>query len=83
MKWRTNMKVYIYDYNNNRKEVEITKEVVSAVLLVVSGDQILKVKYEDGMEDTFDSCESFRSTDFFDECYFVELEDGKDFQNAK
>lgn len=77
------MKVYIYDYNNNRKEVEIIKEVVSAVLLVVSGDQILKVKYKDGMEDTFDSCESFRSINFFDECDFVELEDGKDFQNAK
>ena len=77
------MKILIYDYMDRPKEITIEKEVYAAFLLVISGDQILKVKYKDGMEDTFDSCESFRNTDFFDECDFVELEDGKDFQNAK
>ena len=76
------MKVYIYDYNGSRKEIEITKEVLHSVLLQISGDQILKVKYSDGSEDRFDSSHD-RCMNLFDYCYFVDLEDGKDFKDIE
>lgn len=72
------MKVIIRDYNGSPTTVTITKEVASARILVLSGDEILKVKYTDGTEDTFDSSDC-RDMDFYDDEYEVTLEDGKDF----
>lgn len=69
------MKITIYDFSKKPKEVEITKEVASAVLLKISGDQCLFVKYKDGEEEWFDSCEGHRLVDFFDDVSFVELKD--------
>lgn len=75
------MKITIYDFSKKPKEVEITKEVVSAVLLEITGDQCLFVKYKDGEEEWFDSCEGHRFADYFDDVFFVELKDGSDFKN--
>lgn len=75
------MKITIYDFSKNPKEVEITKEVVSAVFLKISGDQCLLVKYKDGEDEWFDSCEGCRLADYFDDVSFVELKDGSDFKN--
>lgn len=77
------MKITIYDFLKNPKEVEITKEVVSAVLLEITGDQCLFVKYKDGKEEWFDSCEGSRLADYFDDVSFVELKDGSDFKNTQ
>lgn len=75
------MKITIYDFSEKPKEVEITKEVASAVLLKISGDQCLFVKYRDGDDEWFDSCEGYRLRDYFDDVAFVELKDGSDFKN--
>lgn len=75
------MKITIYDFSKKQKEVEITKEVASAVLLKISGDQCLLVKYKDGKEEWFDSCEGHRLEDYFDDVAFVVLKDGSDFKN--
>lgn len=71
------MKVIIYDYSGEPQEIEITKEVSSAVILMLSGDQVLYVKYKDDTDDYFDSS-SCRSESFFDEAQFVDLYDGID-----
>lgn len=75
------MKITIYDFSKKPKEVEITKEVVIAVLLKISGDQCLLVKYKDGEDEWFDSCEGRRLEDYFDCVALVELKDGSDFKN--
>lgn len=73
------MKVYIYDYSGEKKEIEITKPVKDAFMLIVSGDQILYVAYTDGTEQVFDSCDGFRTMNYLDGGFFVKLHDGKDF----
>lgn len=77
------MKILIYDYMDRPKEITIEKEVYAAFLLVISGDQILYVRYKDGTDETFDSCETFRNQDFLDYSGFIDLEDGMDLKNAK
>lgn len=72
------MNVTIRDYKGTPTTVTITKEVASAKILVLSGDEILKIKYTDGTEDSFDSSDC-RDIDFYDDEYEVALEDGKDF----
>ena len=72
------MKVIIRDYRGTPTTVTITKEVANARILVLTGDEILKVNYTDGTEDTFDSSDC-RGMDFYDDEYEVTLEDGKDF----
>ena len=76
------MKATIYDYKNKPTIVEITKEVVNAVLLLISGDQVLFVKYKDGDEEEFDSS-SERFHSLYDGCWFVKLHDGIDFREYK
>lgn len=76
------MKITIYGFSKTPKEVEITKEVVSAVLLEITGDQCLFVKYKDGKDEWFDSCEGCRLADYFDDVAFVELKDGSDFKKG-
>lgn len=71
------MKVIIYDYSDEPHEIEITKEVSSAVMLILSGDQVLYVKYKDDTDDCFDSS-SCRGVSSFDEAHFVDLYDGID-----
>ena len=76
------MKIYIYDYNKARKEVEIKKEVYSSFLITLSGDQILCVRYIDGTQEIFDACDTYRAMDFIDDYKFVDLYDGKDFKEG-
>ncbi len=76
------MRITIYDFEDNPIQIEIKKEVVSAVLLKISGDQCLFVKYKDGEEKWFDSSAN-RTMSFFDECCFVELKDGTDFKEEQ
>lgn len=72
------MKVIIRDFEGTPTTVTITKEVAAARILVLTGDEILKVKYTDGTDESFDSSDC-RNTDFYDDEYEVTLEDGKDF----
>ena len=72
------MKFIIRDYMGNPREIEITKEVESAYMTILTGDEILTVKYKDGTEEKFDSCDN-RIADYYDDGYEVKLEDGKDF----
>jgi hypothetical protein len=76
------MKATIYDYANNQTIIEITKEVINAVLLLISGDQALFVKYKDGDEEWFHSS-SNRIFPYYDGCWFVKLHDGIDFREYK
>lgn len=73
------MIVYIYDYAGKRKKIEISKPVQTAFMLVLSGDQILFVKYTDGTEQSFDSCDGNRQDDFFDGAFFTTLSGDRDF----
>lgn len=76
------MRITIYDFEDNPIQIEIKKEVASSVLLKISGDQCLFVKYKDGEEEWFDSSDD-RTMSFFDECCFVELKDGTDFKEVE
>ena len=89
------MKATIYNYTNKPTIIEITKEVVNAVLLLMIGDQVLFLKYKYGDEEEFecyfqsiDDEEEFDSSSdrfhsFYDGCWFVKLHDGIDFREYK
>lgn len=78
------MKIFIYDYNDEKKEINIEKKIKSAFMIVVSGDQILNVVYEDNSYERFNSLSSgYRTVSFLDDFGFVNLFDGRDFKNWK
>lgn len=73
-----NMLITIHDFAGRPKTIKITKKVKFAYIIILSGDQVLTVHYEDGTKEKFDSSNN-RITDYYDDDYEVKLEDGKDF----
>lgn len=72
------MLITIHDFAGRPKTIKITKKVKFAYIIILSGDQVLTVHYEDGTKEKFDSSNN-RITDYYDDDYEVKLEDGKDF----
>lgn len=67
------MTVYIYDYANDAIEIELPdKEIVEIFVSIITGDEIVTFTFEDGTEDSFDSCPNGRIRQFNDGFYFVE-----------
>ena len=78
------MKVFIYDYNETKKEINIDKKVKSSFMVVISGDQTLYVLYEDNSQEYYSSLsDGYRTMNFLDDSGFVNLFDGRDFKNWK
>lgn len=72
------MKIIISDYMDNKKEIEIQKIIKNAFMIVISGDQILHVLYEDGTQDVFEALDDFRTMDFYDGGCFIDLDKAVD-----
>lgn len=69
-----NVKIKLYDYNDNVSEHEIPvpiEDVVIAVRLVLSGDEVLEVFTKNGETLTYDADTGFRFESFFDEFEFI------------
>lgn len=65
------MKTTIYDYDNKPCEIELQdKKIVNILVVLLSGDELIKVYYEDGSFEEFDSSDR-RCDDFFDGVYLV------------
>lgn len=63
------MKFKIYDYNNEATEVDVEGKCVDHItVIVLSGDEMVKVFYKDGTDEEFDSSDC-RNMDFFDGMY--------------
>jgi hypothetical protein len=65
----------LYDWANDAHEVDIDlddKDIVIAMLQILSGDEVLEVAYKNGMTTTIDSSDC-RDTDFFDGAYVLVL----------
>ncbi len=58
----------IYDYQNRPVAITIAnfENAVSAVLTVLSGDEVLSIHYNDESVREFDSCFTFRKKGYFD-----------------
>lgn len=64
--------IIIMDYQNNQSLIVIPNldEVASLRITVMTGDEILKVTYKNGTEETYDSSDS-RTLDYYDGAYTV------------
>lgn len=63
------MKFKIYDYNNEATEVDVNGKTIDHItVIVLSGDEMVKVFYKDGTNEEFDSS-GCRNMDYFDGMY--------------
>ena len=68
------MKFNIYDYNNRPTKIDTgNKKIKELEVLVLSGDEIVTIRYEDGSEEMYDSSYT-RCIDYFDDKYTVTKE---------
>lgn len=67
----------LYDYTDEAHEFDVDlddKNIVFAILQVISGDEVLDVVYKDGTSDTFDADTNYRFQDFLDAAYVIVLD---------
>lgn len=64
------MKFKIYDYENKLLEIETTKEINSITVTILSGDEFIAIKYEDGTSEIDDSS-NCRMVEYYDGSYVV------------
>lgn len=63
------MKFKIYDFENEATEVDVGNKIIDHIIVIVlSGDEMVKVFYKDGTNEEFDSSEC-RNMDYFDGMY--------------
>ena len=68
------MKFNIYDYDNCPTEIDTgNKEIKELEVLVLSGDEIVTIRYEDGSTKRYDSS-CTRNITYFDDEYTVTKE---------
>ena len=68
------MKFNIYDYNNGPTEIDTgNKEIKELEVLVLTGDEIVTIRYEDGSKERYDSSYT-RGINYFDDEYTVTKE---------
>ena len=65
------MKFKITDFANNKKEVIVEKPIFNINVLILSGDEIVTINYEDGTFEEIDSCNDGRLIDYYDGQYMV------------
>lgn len=65
------MKFKITDFANNKKEVIVEKPIFNINVLILSGDEIVTINYEDGTFEEIDSCDDGRLIDYYDGQYMV------------
>lgn len=65
------MKFKITDFANNKKEVIVEKPIFNINVLILSGDEIVTINYEDGTFEEINSCGDGRLIDYYDGQYMV------------
>ena len=66
----------MYDYADEAHEFDVDlddKNVIVAILQVISGDEVLDVTYKDGTIRTFDADTNYRFQDVLDATYIIVL----------
>ena len=77
------MLMRIYDYKNRPKDINLPdKEIHMINVIVVTGDEIVTVRFSDGSLEKHDSSDR-RITDYFDGAYDVTGDKIKDWMNYK
>lgn len=67
------IKIKIYDYENNAKEIELRDDLKLLVVRVISGDEVILAYYKDSTAESFDSCDC-RTDDHDDGIYIVDTD---------
>lgn len=67
------MKIKIYDYANRETEINTKEDIEKIEVIVISGDEIIKIFFLDGTFEKFDSSKS-RIINYFDGEYTIETE---------
>jgi hypothetical protein len=64
----SNMKITLLNYNNDKIEYDIgdLDNIKTITRYVISGDEVIDVRYKDGSVQTFDSDNNTRAVDLFD-----------------
>lgn len=77
------MHMRIYDYKNRAKNINLPdKEIHMISVIVLTGDEIVTVRFSDGSFEKHDSS-GCRNTDYFDGSYDVTGDRIKDWMNYK